>query len=224
MRIFLLPIILISISSADVERAVLEHLNDHFPLHDAEYVCDFSRFDLSRIPESDSVAIDGYGKDKPEGQVVVFFSFYNGGKRVYKTNGTVRVGILKRVLTSAIPIKPGEAFSDENVTYEIRDIASVIDEPVISKEETADKIASKYIPSGKIITRSSLKTPPVVTPGDMVEIIYDKGALSLNVGGVVKQEGAEGDRVRVMNVDTRKVIYAMVVDSATVTIALKEGI
>ncbi len=224
MRIFLLPIILISITSADVEKAVLDHLNGHFPLSDAEYVCDFSRMDLSRVPEADSVDITGYGKERPRGQVVVFFSFFNKGERVYKTNGTVRVGILKRVLTSAIPIKPGEPFSEENVRYEIRDIASVINEPVVSTEETSDKIASKYIPSGKIITRSSLKTPPVVSPGDMVEILYDRGALTLTVGGIVKQEGAGGDRVRVMNIDTRKVIYATVVDSATVAIAHKEGI
>jgi flagella basal body P-ring formation protein FlgA len=224
MRIFLFPIILIAINSADVEQAVYNHLNKHFPLSRAEYVCDFSRLDLSRIPEADSVEINGYGKDMPKGQVVVFFSFYKEGKRVYRTNGTVRVGILSEVLTTSVPIKMGEPFTEGNTRYEIRDIASVIDEPLESRDMYEGKVASKYIPSGKIITKSSLKTPPIVSPGDMVEIFYDKGALSLTVGGVIKQEGAEGDRVRVMNIDTRKVIYATVVDSATVTIANKEGI
>jgi len=224
MKIFLLPIILISITSGDVEKAVLDHLNSHFPLYDAEYVCDFSRLDLSRVPQADSVAINGYGKEKPKGQVVVFFSFYNKGERVYRINGTVRVGILKKVLTASVPIKMAEPFTKKNTRHEIRDIALNNDEPAVSKEEILDKIASKYIPSGKIITKSLLKTPPVVSRGDMVEIYYDKGTLSLKVGGIVKQDGAEGDRVRVMNIDTRKVIYATVVDSATVAIGRKEGI
>jgi len=224
MKIFLLPLVLISISASNVEKAVLDHLNNHFPIADAEYVCDFSRLDLSRVPESDSVAINGYGKDKPEGQVVVFFSFYNDGERVYKTNGTVRVGILKKVLISAVPVKSGEPFTEENLEYETRDIALIGDEPVKSKKELSGKVASKYIPSGKIITRSSAKSAPVVTPGDMVGIYYDNGPFSLKVGGIIKQEGAEGDRIRVMNIDTRKVIYATVVDSVTVAIVKKEGI
>ncbi|UCC78323.1 MAG: flagellar basal body P-ring formation protein FlgA [Candidatus Zixiibacteriota bacterium] len=224
MRIFLLPFILFSINSADVEKAVLEHLYGHFPLQNADYVCDFSRLDISRIPEADSVEINGYGKERPKGQVVVFFSFFNKGERVYRTNGTVRVGILKEVLTASVPIKMGEPFTDENTGYEIRDIASSNDEPVELKDNISGKVASRFIPAGKIITLSSLKTPPVVSPGDVVEILYDERAFSLKVGGVVKQEGARGDRVRVMNIDTRKVVYATVVDSATVAIKHKEGI
>lgn len=224
MRIFLLPLILFSINSADVERAVFDHLNNHFPLQNADYVCDFSRLDLSRVPEADSVEINGYGKEKPKGQVVVFFSFFNKGERVYRTNGTVRIGILKEVLTASVPIKMGEPFTDDNTGYEIRDIASSNNEPLESRDMVSGKVASRYIPAGKIITVSLLKTPPVVSPGDVVEIIYDERVFSLKVGGVIKQEGARGERVRVMNVDTRKVIYATVVDSATVAITHKEGI
>ena len=230
MKILLLPLILLTVSQHDVERAVMSHLNGHFPLSDAEYVCDFSRIDYSRLSdgpagiETDSVAVDGYGKEKPEGQVVVFFSLFKDGQKVGRTNGTVRVGILKKVMTSAVPIKSGDPITLENVIYEIRDIASTSDEPVISDQETTGKVASRFIPAGKIVTRTMLKDPPLINPGDQVEIIFDNGRFSLNIGGVAKQEGSEGEKIRVMNIDTRKIIYATVADSATVTVTNREGI
>ena len=180
MNLFLFSLILISISPAKVERAVLDHLNNHFPLTSAEYVCDFSRLNLDRVPASDSVEITGYGKEVPRGQVVVFFSFFKEGDRVYKTNGTVRVGVLKEVLTSSVPIKPGEPISKDNVGFEIRDIASENDEPLASIDELLGKVASKYIPSGKILLKSSVRMPPVVSPGDVVNILYKSGSLSLS--------------------------------------------
>lgn len=224
MKIFLLPIVLFSITTADVEQAVLDHLNAHYPVQDAEYVCDFSRINLSRIPESDSVAVDGYGKENPKGQVVVYFSYFKNGNRVYKTNGTVRVGVLKRVLISTVPVKSGMSFSSDNIKYETRDIARAFEEPFNSEEKLFRMVASKYIPPGRIITKSLAKMRPVVSKGERLRVLYRKGSLNLTVGGIAKQEGAKGDRIKVMNIDTRKIIYATIVDSTTVVISKREGI
>ncbi|GEM_PF-1728362 len=224
MKIFLIPIVLFSITTADVEQAVLNHLNAHYPVFDAEYVCDFSRIDLSKIPEYDSVSVDGYGKENPKGQVVVYFSYFKNGSNVYKTNGTVRVGVLKKVLTSTVPVKSGMPFSSDNIKYETRDIARVYEEPFSSEEELLGMVASKYIPSGRIITKSLAKITPVVSKGEMLRVLYRKGALNLEASGVAKQKGAKGDKIKVMNVDTRKIIYATIVDSTTVVISNEEGI
>ncbi len=224
MKIFLLPFVLISITSANMERAVLDHLNKYYPVTDAEYVCDFSRINTSRIPESDSVAVDGYGKENPRGQVVVYFSYFNNGKRVFKTNGTVRVGLLKRTLISTAPIKSGAPFTAENLKYETRDIASSDGNLFSHKEELIGMVASKFIPAGRVITRSDSKKAPLVTRGDMVRILYNRGALSLRVDGVARQDGATGEKIKIMNIDTRKIIYATIVDSTTVAVASREGI
>ncbi len=219
MKIFLYPLVLISLGAADIERAVTDHLKAHYPLEKAEYICDFSRLNLRQVPEFDSVAIDGYGKDLPRGQVVVRFSFFNRGERIYKTNGTVKVGILKNVLTASTPIKSGMPLDMENLIFQQRDISELNEEPLVLSEQLINKVALNYIPSGRIITASLAGDHPAVRPGDKVEIIYNSGSLTLKANGIVKQPGSEGDRVRVMNTDTRKVVYALVADSLTVVIS-----
>jgi flagella basal body P-ring formation protein FlgA len=222
MRLFLLPFILFALTGADVEKAIMGHLNANYPVDGADYVCDFSRLDLDRLAEFDSVAVDGYGKDIPRGNVVVRLSFFENGQRIYRTAGTIKIGILKPVLTAAVSIKAGETADSSNVVAQLRDIASLDESTFESIERLGDVVASKFIPAGRIITGSSVSEPPVVNVGDIVEIRYSKGPLLLHTNGIIKRAGAVGSDVRVMNVDTGKIISATVVDSATVVIAHRE--
>ena len=102
MRLFLLPIVLIALTGADVEKTIMAHLNANYPVDGAEYVGDFSRLNLGQLAEFDSVAVDGYGKDIPRGNVVVNLSLFQNGERMHRTAGTVKIGILKQVLTAAV--------------------------------------------------------------------------------------------------------------------------
>ncbi len=222
MRLFLLPIVLIALTGADVEKTIMAHLNANFPVDGAEYVGDFSRLNLGPLAEFDSVAVDGYGKDIPRGNLVMRLSFFQNGERIHRTAGTVKIGILKQVLTAGVSIKAGEEIDPSMVVLQSRDVSPLDESAFESTKQLGEVIASRYIPAGRIITKSSVSEPPVVNIGDIVKILYSKGPLSLNTNGIVRQAGAKGNDVRVMNVDTRKIISATVVDSATVVIACRE--
>lgn len=222
MRLFLLPLVLFALTGADVEEAIMGHLNANYPVDGAEYVCDFSRLNLDRLAEFDSVAVDGYGKEIPRGNVVVRLSFFRDGERIHRTAGTIKVGVLKQVLTAAVSVKAGETVDSNKVVLQLRDISSLDESAFESMAQLGEVIASRFIPAGRIITKSTVSEPPVVNIGDIVEIHYRKGPLSLNTNGIVRQAGARGSDVRVMNVDTRRIISATVVDSATVVIAHRE--
>ncbi len=222
MRLFLLPFVLFSMTGADVEKSIMGHLEANYPLDGAEYACDFSRLNLNRLTEFDSVAVDGYGKDIPRGNVVVRLSLFQKGERIHRTAGTVKIGVLKQVLTAAVSVKAGEAIDPGKVALQLRDISSLDQSTFESLDQLGNMIASRFIPAGRIITGSSVSEPPVVSIGDVVKIHYNKGPLSLNTNGIVRQAGAKGSYVRVMNMDTNRTISATVVDSATVVIANRE--
>ena len=224
MKIFLLPLLLIALSDADIEKTISDHINSRYPLDNAEYVCDFSRLNIPKMDRFDSVAVDGYGKNAPAGNTVVRLSFYKDGSRIYSSAGTIKVGILKKVLTSKTPIRAGVLITADMIGSETRDI-SYIDESVFeSFENLGEVIAARYIPPGRIITGSLVAEPPLVVPGDMVEIRYKKGSLLLKAKGVVKQAGTFNSKIRVMNVDTNKLVHARVADSTTVVVGSGEGI
>lgn len=222
MKFFLLPLVLFALSDADVEKTISEHLNSRYPVENAEYICDFSRLNLTGIDKFDSVAIDGYGKDIPRGNTVVRLSFFNDGSRTRTTAGTIKVGLLKEVLTSKTPIKTGDLITADMVAPQLRDIAGIKESVFDSIDMLGEVVATRYIPPGRILTGTLVAEPPVVVPGDMVEIRFKKGSLTLRVKGVVKQAGALNAEIRVMNFDTNKFVYARVADSVTVVVTSRE--
>lgn len=222
MKFILLPIILIALNGSDIEKAVIADINSHFPLTNSQYACDFSHLYLGVLPDFDSVAIDGYGKDIPKGQTVVRLSFFHAGERVHKSTGSIKIGILKPVLITSGPIKAGDQFTSDRLSTETRDIASLDEAPLESPSMLQGKVATHFIPSGRILTASLAQAPPAIHVGDHVEIQITKGPVLLSTDGVARENGYPGKTIRVMNSDSRKLISAVVIDSTTAALGLKE--
>jgi flagella basal body P-ring formation protein FlgA len=221
MRYFLWPILLIA-AGVDVEGVIIKYLNQYYPVENAQYVCDISRLSPVDITGFDSVGVDGFGKDCPKGQVVVRLSYYKDGLASYKAAASVNIGILKPVIVAGRAIKPGEALDADKLGLETRNIAELSDAPIEAAEAIRGMIASHFIPAGRIITSTSIQMPPALITGDHIMIKYSRGSLTLSTEGIAKENGFIGERIKVMNADSKKIISATVIDSTTVAIGNKE--
>jgi flagella basal body P-ring formation protein FlgA len=222
MRQFILPLILIAIGAPNIEETILSHLNQYYPIPKAQYVCDASNINTMNFPQYDSVAVDGFGKDNPSGQVVVRLSLFKNNERVQKLTSSVRIGIIKQVLVAVSPIRIGEQLTDEKVRYETRDISLSEDGPLDSVAQVNGLVASHFIPIGRMLTMSAFKRLPTLSNGNHVNIRYSKGPLTLDTEGIAREDGSIGEKIRVMNSNSKKIITAVVVDSTTV--AIGEGL
>ena len=63
-----------------------------------------------------------------------------------------------------------------------------------------------------------LEIPPLVKRGDMVTIVAETDVLKITTKGVVTESGCKGDVVRVVNVNSRKELFAKVRDARTVEV------
>lgn len=222
MRQFIFPLIIIALGGPNIEQTILSYLNSHYPQTSAQYVCDASTVNNLASADCDSVAVDGFGKDNPMGQVVVRLSFFKNGERIGKTSAGIRVGILKSVLVADAPIKAGEPLTSDKIRIETRDVSISDDGPLETVDQASGMVASRHIPAGRILCLSAFKRPPTLSTGDHVTIRFLKGALSLNTAGVAREDGFAGEQIRVMNFNSKKVITAVVIDSTTV--AIGEGL
>jgi flagella basal body P-ring formation protein FlgA len=222
MHHFLWPLLLISISGADVQREILSYLEQHYPLQNGQYICDISAVNTSVDASYDSVAIDGFGKENPRGIVVARLSYYSDGKPVNRVSVSVKIGILKPVLVTTSIIKANEPIDPARVTFETRDIAGAGEIPLSELDQLTGMVASHYIPAGRAITNSMIMVPPTLKMGDRVIIKYSRGPLCLTAEGVARENGSIGNRIKVSNSLSRKIITAVVVDANTVAIGDKE--
>jgi flagella basal body P-ring formation protein FlgA len=69
-----------------------------------------------------------------------------------------------------------------------------------------------------ILRRDYVEAPYLVQRGDLVKIVARSEALQLTAQGITKARGRRGERIRVENIDSKKQVYATVVDAATVEV------
>ena len=66
------------------------------------------------------------------------------------------------------------------------------------------------------IRASLLDVPPLVKKGDVVNVILERNSLRISCLGEIKETGRKGDRVKLVNLGSKKELFGRVVDAGTV--------
>jgi flagella basal body P-ring formation protein FlgA len=84
--------------------------------------------------------------------------------------------------------------------------------------EALGKRAKRAINVKAVLRADFIELPPLVRRGDVVTVIAESAGLKISAVGKVREKGHRGDRIRVMNLDSGKAIYARVLNSNTVLV------
>ena len=187
-------------------------------------------------PESMDVAVSYDGKDLilPEGELMLDFGMPNNSRRVGRIPLTVQVKVndkfIKRLRMNATVAVIQDV---------IRTINSVQRKTIIGKSDVIvdrvrtervlkdiptqlDKVigqeATRNLQTGKIIKFRDFKKVPLVKRGSRVIILATKGPMKITAPGAVREEGFKNSVVKVVNLETKKTIYAEVLNANTVKV------
>ncbi len=111
--------------------------------------------------------------------------------------------------------KPLEA---DDIEIKALDLAGLPADRIDDPEVAIGKRTRRALDSGTVLRPDLLEFPPLVKRGDRVRIIAESAGLRISAVGQVKQKGAQGELIPVMNLDSNRVVHARVVDSRTVRI------
>ncbi len=141
------------------------------------------------------------------------------GKRVQSFQVSGMVDVYDQVLHAARGIAKGDTVEPEAF---VAKRARVTDDPKDygrSDLDVVGKRAVKEIAAGEPLRLSFLENPIVVTKGDIVRVVINKPGLAVSMKAEVKDDGRIGDKVKVMNLSSRKVIQGRVRDRQTVVVS-----
>lgn len=79
--------------------------------------------------------------------------------------------------------------------------------------------ARSAIYPGRPIMRGSLGEPALVQRNQAVELVYAYGGLRIKAEGRALGRGAAGERVRVMNVDSRTILFGTIAGDGTILVS-----
>ena len=86
-------------------------------------------------------------------------------------------------------------------------------------DEILGKRTKRAIDANTVLRPDLIEFPPLVKRGDVVMVVAESGGLRITTLGVVKgRSGRRGERIRVENLDSKKSIYARVMDANTVKV------
>jgi len=129
---------------------------------------------------------------------------------------TADVQIKLPVLVTTRPLHRGDTLKADMYQLKQIELNQAPDEYFRDPIELKGKVAAKYIPSGKPITRGSVMLPPLVTAGKPVTLTIRRKSLTLRLPAVALQTGKAGEMVRVRIPQTGRLQTAVVTGPAQV--------
>ncbi len=191
---------------------------------------------ISWDPETTEVRIDYKGKDiiVPPGFVDLNFDHPKQRVRMGRFPVTVKItvdNILQKklrltahvthyspVIKTIRPVNRGEILTKGDVAVEVVPSNRILRNAMTSLDDVVGNQAIRNMGMGRVVTVNSLRKPTLVNKGDQVTLIAQSGTMRITAPGIVREKGFKHSLVQVLNIQTQKTVYGMVMDSKTVKV------
>ena len=143
-----------------------------------------------------------------------------GGQTQRKMSVTADVRIWRTVVVASHMIKRGEEMALVGCELAERDVTQVRGAYFSEIESLQGMQARRTLSIGDIITDGHVEKIPIVRRGDAIRLVARAGRMSMSAAGEAMQDGGIGDRIRVKNSDSGKVVYGHVLEDGAIQVGL----
>jgi flagella basal body P-ring formation protein FlgA len=141
-----------------------------------------------------------------------------GGSKSWTIYSTVSIKSYKDVLVLSKSLRRNEVIRAEHLTTATRDIALLQQGYLLEPAEVINKQASRNIAAGSVLNKLSYQELTLIKRGERVNIQSGKAGLQISAAGMAMTDGAKGERIKVKNIGSQRVIQAVVVDAGMVSV------
>ncbi|MDR2591249.1 MAG: flagellar basal body P-ring formation chaperone FlgA [Chitinispirillales bacterium] len=172
-----------------------------------------------KIGRGGDIGVEVSGIDNPRAKGGVRLTLtLRCGSRVSRIPVACKIFVKTAVLVSARPIQRGEELTEENTMVQLTDITSFAYTPLTKLPKAGTATTLRFVPMGGILHDKALRAIPLVARGDQVRIHYIGERVRISVLGTARDNGGNGERVWVENLQTGKLIRATVSGKGSVVV------
>jgi flagella basal body P-ring formation protein FlgA len=132
----------------------------------------------------------------------------------------VQVAAHDDVVVLASPVARGEVITADMLRVERRDVSDLIGEYYRDPEAVTGKRAGQTLPPGRVLSRLWLSAPLALRRGQEVTLLAGSGGFQVRRAGKALADGAVGERIRVENLSSRRVVEGTVTARGHVRVGL----
>lgn len=131
-----------------------------------------------------------------------------------------RVEVVDNIVVARNLISRGQIIQPSDLELCALELSKINGQPLTDIDDVLGKRASHHIYPQEVIQETDIEIPPVVRRGDTVKIVVFLSNLTATARGVVRESGRIGDKIKVVNIDSKKTLHATIIDRDTVRIDL----
>ena len=138
----------------------------------------------------------------------------------WKIRIPVQIKVYDDVLVSARPLTKGQLVDENSVTWRKLDIATLNNGYFSNIADLSGMESKSNIAAGKVLTMHNLKQPTLVKPGQEVTMLLNYRGITIRSTGKALQAAGEGQKIKVRNSRSNKIVEGTVNKDGVVKIQL----
>ncbi len=132
------------------------------------------------------------------------------GSRPWKVYVPVNVTEPRPVLVAVRALPRDHVLSAEDLVVEERDVARLLGGYVADAGRLVGRRLKRPVTSGSVLTPSMIEEQTIVQRGQAVTLVVRSGGFNVAMAGVALADGVQGERIRVRNVTSDRVVEGLV--------------
>ncbi|MCP4744591.1 MAG: flagellar basal body P-ring formation protein FlgA [Desulfobacteraceae bacterium] len=140
------------------------------------------------------------------------------GKTVRKLSATATIQVWSNVVFSAKPLGKDQPLKSSDVIIKKANLAAVPTGAVLKKKDVIGKRPRRAVAANSILRMNQFKKRHLIHKGDVVQVIAESGLLRIATQAKARENGEDGERIRIENLSSKKIVYATVMDAHTVKV------
>ncbi len=176
-----------------------------------------TKFDLGDISDA-KILLSNFSAVEDDDKFTVDAEIFADGKSVATTKLVGRYFVLEKVLVPTKDITKDEIIKKENLTQIIIRSNRLRDDVIKEENNLLGKQAIRTIKEGKPITSRDIRDEIVIKKGQMIMVVYKYKGLQITSKMEAIEDGAKGQRIRLINNKSNKEVIGRVVDKNMVEV------
>jgi flagella basal body P-ring formation protein FlgA len=146
----------------------------------------------------------------------IVFDVYGQSSR--KVSAIVKIEVETNVIVVQKPLNRNQTIEKDDVTVVTMDMADLPSNYISSLEGVVGKRTLRAMNPKEVFRTDMIEQPLMVKRNDKVSIVAESETIRITAVGEVRESGGKGDRIRVVNLNSNKEIFARVLDPKTVRV------
>lgn len=208
------------VSPEKIHSAIKKHILTHAPWDPDQMTIGAIRFNRPISVPAGKVTLRVAAPKHTDwiGAVAFSVNLMVDGKKVDRLTVPAHLDVWSDVIVTTRPLGKYEPIGENDIRIEKMNLARVSSSVIDSADDVFGRRTKRNIAANCILRKDMVEIQPIVKRGEMVQVLAESPILKISVKGIAKQDGAKGDRIKVVNIRSKKVIYARVVDGRTVQV------